>query len=176
MAECYLGEIRMFASNFAPHNWALCYGQLEAITNNQALFSLLGTTYGGDGRSSFGLPDMRGRVPVHVGTGPGLTTRQQGAMFGTETVNLTADQLPAHRHSWMASSSAAGQDSAAGNVVAAQTPPDVMYEAAVEISALTKAPDEAVTSAGSGQSHLNVMPVLGLNFIIALQGIYPSRN
>lgn len=166
MAEPFIGEIRMFAGNFAPRGWALCDGQLLAISQNDALFSLLGTTYGGDGRSTFGLPDMRGRLPIHADGGHRL-----GQRAGSEQVNLTANQLPAHSHSLSASSNAAASSTPAENVTAASSSNN-LYGAENPVSM-----DAAMLSnSGGGQAHDNVMPFLCLNFIIALFGIFPSRT
>jgi len=111
MSEPFVGEIRMFAGNFAPRGWAFCDGQLLAVSQNDALFSLLGTIYGGDGRTTFGLPDMRGRTPLHAGQGPGLSNRRLGAKAGAENVTLTVNQLPSHRHDWQATTALASSQS-----------------------------------------------------------------
>ncbi len=165
MAEPFIGEIRMFAGNYAPQGWALCDGQLLAISQNDALFSLLGTTYGGDGRTTFGLPDMRGRLPIHEGAGHRL-----GEKAGSEQVSLTANQLPAHSHALNASTNAAANTSPAENVTAVSTDTNI-YGADNPVSM-----DAAMLSnSGGGQPHDNVMPFQCLNFIIALFGIFPSR-
>jgi len=173
MAEPFIGEIRMFAGNFAPRGWAFCDGQLLAISQNAALFSLLGTIYGGDGRTTFGLPDLRGRIPIHTGQGPGMTPRQLGAKGGSEQVTLTINHLPVHEH--QARSLDKPGDS--GN-------PENRHWAATSVSPpyySNAGPDldmdfGALTSAGGGQAHSNIMPYLCVNFIIALVGIFPSRN
>lgn len=172
MSEPFVGEIRMFAGNFAPRGWAFCDGQLLAVSQNDALFSLLGTIYGGDGRTTFGLPDLRGRIPIHAGTGPGLSQRRLGAKSGVEQVTLTANQLPSHTHTLQASTDLADQTAPQGNVVAqtatlslyAQEPIDTNMSAA------------AITSVGGSRTHSNLQPFVCINFIIALLGIYPSRN
>ena len=172
MAEPFIAEIRMFAGTFAPRGNSFCDGQLLAISQNEALFSLLGTVYGGDGRTTFALPDMRGRLPLHVGTGPGLSPRALGSKGGVETVTITEGQLPTHNHGPMqASTDNATQTSASGQVLAAvgfdpyrAANPDVSMAAT------------AITSVGGDGSHTNLMPFLCLNFIIALFGIFPSRN
>lgn len=172
MSEPFVGEIKMFAGNFAPRSYAFCDGQLLAIAQNQALFSLLGTTYGGDGRTSFALPDLRGRVPMHLGTGPGLSPRPIGARFGAETVTLSGAQLPSHRHA-SASGNAASAGTPAGNLLAdtgaaniySNAPPDTVLDAQTDLAA-----------AGGSQPHANLMPFQCVSFIIALFGIFPSRS
>lgn len=172
MSEPFVGEIRMFAGNFAPRGWAFCDGQLLAVSQNDALFSLLGTIYGGDGRTTFGLPDIRGRLPIHAGLGPGLSERRLGAKSGAEQVTLTVNQLPSHTHSLSANTALGNQAQPAGMLVAGrtgdatytETDPDVNFNSA------------AITGRGGGQSHTNLMPYLCVHFIIALFGIYPSRQ
>ncbi|MTI51563.1 MAG: phage tail protein [Alcanivorax sp.] len=171
MSEPFVGEIRMFAGNFAPRGWAFCDGQLLAVSQNDALFSLLGTLYGGDGVSTFGLPDLRGRVPVHAGQGPGLSSRPLGASFGVERVTLSGDQIPGHEHRPSGTDAAASSRFPAGNVWAEA--PNAVYR--------QDTPDQAmaaglVTETGGNQPHNNMMPFLGVHFIIALFGIYPSRH
>ena len=171
MSEPFVGEIRMFAGNFAPRGWAFCDGQLLAVSSNDALFSLLGTIYGGDGRTTFGLPDLRGRIPIHAGTGPGLSQRRLGAKAGAESVTVTTGQLPPHTHTWRAHSGAAQ----------GQTPIDASVAAPVSDFYDTNDGDlfsmhgSAVGNTGGSQSHNNLMPALCVYFIIALFGIYPSR-
>ena len=170
MSEPYIGEIRMFAGSFAPRGWALCDGQLLAISQNDALFSLLGAIYGGDGRTTFGLPDMRGRIPVHTGTGPGLSPRQLGARGGAEDVTLNVNQLPPHGHTMQASTGPADSGYPAGRVVA-NTDPLPIYNTLPADTAETE-----TGATGGSQNHANMMPFLCINFIIALIGWYPSRN
>jgi microcystin-dependent protein len=170
MSEPFVGEIKMFAGTFAPRNWALCDGQLLSIPQNDALFSLLGTIYGGDGRTTFGLPDMRGRLPIHMGTGPGLTPRQIGQRFGQENVTLTAAQVPSHTHQMRAADDAGETTDPAGQVQARTS--DDSYSAS---SPNTNMASEAISASGGSSSHTNVQPFLCINFIIALFGIYPSR-
>jgi microcystin-dependent protein len=160
----------MFAGNFAPRSWALCDGQLLAISQNEALFSLLGTTYGGDGRTTFGLPDLRGRIPIHEGTGPGLSPRNLGAKSGQEKVTLTANQLASHNHPLKASTDAGGESSPAGNVTGESPSLDIYAEENPTV-ALSPA---AIAGVGGSQSHNNIQPFLCVNFIIALVGIFPS--
>jgi microcystin-dependent protein len=171
MSEPYIGEIKMFAGNFAPQGWALCQGQLLAVSQNDALFSLLGTIYGGDGRTTFGLPDLRGRLPIHQGTGAGLTPRTIGSKSGSETVVPTANQLPPHVHSLMAST-APGADSSPAGGVPAESPSVDLY---VEEAPTANLNGNAVATAGSNQAHTNLQPTLCVNFIIALVGIFPSQ-
>ncbi|MBR9764905.1 MAG: phage tail protein [Rhodobacteraceae bacterium] len=172
MSEPYVGEIRMFAGNFAPKGWAYCDGQLLAVSQNDALFSLLGTTYGGDGRTTFGLPDMRGRIPLHLGSGPGLTTRREGSKAGGETVTLTIAEMPSHSHGLSANTSAA----------TAESPSDHVLAAGVGINMYSGEPLNAplapgvIDHFGGSRSHSNLMPTLCVHFIIALFGIYPSRH
>jgi microcystin-dependent protein len=175
MSEPFVGEIRMFAGNFAPRGWAFCDGQLLAVSQNDALFSLFGTVYGGDGRTTFGLPDLRGRIPLHAGTGPGRSPRRLGSKGGEETVTVTVNQLPSHTHAMTATTGAAvGRDpvgsqqdlapaTAGGDGYARQLQPVAMNAA-------------AVGSAGGRQPHTNLMPFLCVHFIVALFGIYPSRH
>lgn len=174
MSEPFVGEIRMFAGNFAPRGWAFCDGQLLAISQNDALFSLLGTIYGGDGRTTFGLPDMRGRIPLHQGQGPGLSSRRLGAKFGDESVTLTTNQLPSHSHGSVACNTAATTDSPQGKVLAKPNTED-MYTAPTAGTNVSLSPATIINSGGS-RSHTNLMPTLCVNFIMALVGIYPSRN
>ncbi len=171
MSEPFVGEIRMFAGNFAPRSWAFCDGQLLAVSQNDALFSLFGTIYGGDGRTTFGLPDMRGRIPIHQGTGPGLSDRRLGSQGGQENVSLTANQVGAHTHSFMAENAPAGDGSPAGNTVATATGANIYGSGAG--SAMSPS---TITATGAGQPHTNLMPTLCVHFIVALFGVYPSRQ
>jgi microcystin-dependent protein len=173
MSEPFVGEIRMFAGNFAPRGWAFCDGQLLAVSQNDALFSLLGTIYGGDGRTTFGLPDMRGRIPVHAGSGPGLSPRNLGARGGAENVTLTANNMPSHGHPLQAVSRPANSRDPIGKGLAASQSGDVYIS---DISSAQSFYSGAVSSIGGSRSHTNLMPFLCLHFIIALVGIYPSRN
>lgn len=172
MSDPFVGEIRMFAGNFAPQGWAFCNGQLLAVSQNDALFSLLGTIYGGDGRSTFGLPDLRGRLPIHMGNGPGLSPRNIGSKGGSETVTLTTAQLPSHTHQLRASGDVAGSANAQGNLLAKSTNVDLYSGDAPDA---TLAPT-AIRNTGSSQSHTNMMPYQCISFIIALFGVYPSRT
>lgn len=174
MSEPFLGEIRMFGGNFAPRGWAMCNGQILAISTNTALFALLGTTYGGNGQTTFALPDLRGRVPIHMGQGPGLSPYSEGQQGGVENVTLTTTQMPVHTHT-------AHPNSRSGNVsdpqdsVPAQTPiENPIYRATADPAAFLDA--GFIGTAGGSQPHQNIQPYLVINFIIALQGIFPSRN
>ncbi len=166
MATQYVGEIRMFAGNFAPVGWQLCDGSLLPIAGNEALFQLLGTTYGGNGQNNFAVPDLRGRLPLHQGNGFVL-----GQAGGAETVTLTAAELPAHGHGWIASANAStGVTSPAGAVLARTSGADVY---STDITPVPLSP-EMVSAVGRGYPHDNMQPYLSLNFIIALFGIFPS--
>ena len=178
MSEPFVGEIRMFAGNFAPRGWAFCDGQLLAVSQNDALFSLVGTIYGGDGRTTFGLPDLRGRIPIHAGTGPGLSPRNLGSRSGTENVTLTVNNLPSHKHNVRANNFVGdlnGDESIASNHVAAGSVNRVYTNAAIGTNN-TNFHSSTITNTGGSQSHTNLMPSLCVHFIIALFGIYPSRS
>jgi len=172
MSNPYIGEIRLFAGNFAPAGWAFCQGQLMSIAENDALFSLIGTTYGGDGQQTFGLPDLRGRVPVHQGSGPGLSTRTIGELAGTETVTLTSANLPVHSHALLATSAPASAAAGpAGGVLASASVK--VYGSGAPGTPLAAA---AIAASGGGLPHQNMAPFLALNYIISLFGIYPQQN
>ena len=162
MAEPFLSEIRIVSFAFAPKGWALCNGQLLPINQNQGLFSLLGTTFGGDGRVNFALPDFRGRMPIHVGASHTL-----GERGGEQTHTLSINELPMHTHVPLATSATGRATGPAGNVFAASRG---SYAASATASTRT----DAITSMGGSQAHLNLAPFLTLNFVIALQGIFPS--
>lgn len=169
MSEPFFGEIRMCAFNFPPKGWATCDGQLLAISQNQALFSLLGTTYGGNGQTTFGLPDMRGRSPIHFGSANPL-----GQSAGAESVALAQSQLPTHAHGVRASSDLAATTNPAGGLMGAKGRGGAdVYAPATNLTPLAPA---AVGTAGGGQAHDNMQPSLVVSFVIALQGIFPSRN
>lgn len=171
-AEPFIGEVRMFAGNFAPRSWAFCDGQLLSIAQNSALFSILGTTYGGDGVSTFGLPDLRGRVPVHPGTGPGLSSRYLGRTGGQERVALSQSQMPAHTHQARASSETPDTNSPEGAVPATKVRTNLYSGDSADINMGAT----AVSNTGGSQAHENMPPFLGINYIICLQGLYPPRN
>jgi microcystin-dependent protein len=167
MAEPFLSEIRIMSFEFAPKGWALCNGQLLPINQNQALFSLLGTTFGGDGRVNFALPDQRGRAPIHVGSGHTL-----GERGGEPAHTLSIAELPTHTHTLNASSTVGTQQIPAGNLLAA-TPNQLYHGADASLVAMATT---TVANTGGSQAHLNMQPFLTLNFCIALQGIFPSPN
>ena len=169
----YIGEIRMFAGNFAPRDWALCDGQLLPISQHSALFSILGTMYGGDGRTTFALPDLRGRVAIHPGQGPGLSYYNQGAIGGSETNTLTTNQLPSHNHSVNAVTATGNQTSPTGNLVADSGLFDNEYSNA---NADTTLKSTMIGNTGGGQPVNNIQPYGTVNYIICLQGVYPSRS
>jgi len=169
--EPFVGEIMLFAGNFAPRGWAFCDGQLLAVSQNDALFSLLGTTYGGDGRTTFALPDLRGRAPLHQGHGPALSDRRLGSKGGEEHVTLTANQIPAHGHPVMASSAAADSADPAGRVLAHAN--INLYGTAAPAADMAAA---TIGTTGGGQPHDNMMPYQVIHYCIALVGIYPSRQ
>ena len=165
MAEPFLSEIRVMSFGFPPKGWALCNGQLLPINQNQALFSLLGTTYGGDGRVNFGLPNLQGRAPMHVGNGHGL-----GERGGEQSHTLTAQELPTHQHAFSASQANANTPAPANNMFGTS---NNMYAAAANLTSLNPG---TITNAGGSQAHPNMQPILTLSFCIALQGIFPSPN
>ena len=169
MSEPFLAEVRIVGFNFAPRGWAFCDGQLLPINQNQSLYSLLGTTYGGDGRTTFALPDMRGRVPIHVGRSNGGNQHNQGQKGGEETHTLSVAQIPQHKHAWQASS-------ADGN---APVPVDTVLAAYNngyrDEQSQTSLRTGTIGTVG-GQAHNNMQPFLAVNFVIALQGLFPSRN
>ena len=176
MSEPFVAEIRIFAGNFAPFRWAFCNGQLMPISQNTALFSLLGTTYGGNGQTTFALPDLQGRAPMHPGSGPGLTPRDLGETGGSDQITLTPNQMPPHTHGLQASSATATSSDPTGNLLAspAANPKFTsLYSNAVGGAALSPS---ALSTAGGGQPHNNLQPYLALSFIIALQGVFPARN
>jgi microcystin-dependent protein len=173
--EPYIGEIRMFAGNYAPENWAFCDGSLLPIRNNTALFSILGTTYGGNGTTIFALPDLRGRTPMHYGTGIGLTPRYIGEPGGNPNVQLTLSETPLHTHAANCVAAASNQTGPAGAVWANSTggrkPPDI-YSSKFD----TAMSPQAIGLTGGNIPHNNMQPYLGINYIISLQGIYPPRQ
>ncbi|WP_188892155.1 phage tail protein [Paenibacillus radicis (ex Gao et al. 2016)] len=175
MSDQFLAEIRIFAGNFPPRGWAFCNGQLLAISQNTALFSLLGTTYGGDGRSTFGLPNLQGRAPMHPGQGPGLSMRDLGESGGQSNVTLLPNEMPAHSHSVKYADSLEPQSAPAGALPTAThgRRSGAIYGAGPATQSMH--PME-VQVAGGGQPHNNMQPYLTLNFIIALQGIFPPRS
>ncbi len=169
MSEPFLAEIRIVGFNFAPRGWAFCDGQILPINQNQSLYSLLGTNYGGDGRTSFALPDLRGRTPIHVSDSHRLAQKS-----GAETVTLTAAEIAAHTHTAKASSTAADSNRPPGRVLAESTGDDIYRDP--EAANMTALRSGSVANAGGGQAHNNMQPYLTLGFVIALRGLFPSRN
>ena len=175
MSEPFVGEIKMFAGNFAPRGWMFCEGQLLSISQYEVLFSLIGTTYGGDGVTTFALPDLRGRLPVQQGQGPGISQQYaMGEMAGVETVTLTLNQLPTHNHAAVASESTANGVNPAGTMVAT-TSTSILLAYALNAPDTTLA-NNTLLPAGGSQPHENLMPSLCVSFIIAIYGIFPSQN
>ena len=179
MSDPFLGQITMFGGNFAPRGWALCNGQLLDISSNTALFSILGTTFGGDGRTTFGLPDLRGRTPLHSGgsTGPGLSSRPLGSKGGTETVTLTTAQMPSHQHLVTCSEQPGTTKDPENNLPAeAALPGDNQVKIYATGGRSATMAQNMITKTGDGQSHDNMQPYQAINYIIALVGWYPSRS
>lgn len=172
MSEPFLAEVRIVGFNFAPRGWAFCDGQILPINQNQSLYSLLGTTYGGDGRTSFALPDLRGRTPIHVGSSNG-TSHPQGQKGGEETLSLAVNEMPQHKHQVAVNTSTtvAKTDEPGGQVLAVAA--ENVYGAATNLAAMGNG---TIANAGGGLAHDNMMPYLALNFCIALRGLFPSRN
>ncbi len=176
MSDPFIAEILMAGFNFAPRGFSLCDGQLLPISGNQSLFSILGTTYGGDGRTTFGLPNLQGRVPMHPGNGPGLASRRLGQIGGTETENLSQSQMPSHSHR-MRGNNDLGEDSDPNNRVLARGSGALPYQSNTTSNLVDLADESLPPAGGAGTpSHTNEQPYLSLCFIIALQGIFPSRN
>lgn len=177
MSEPFVAEIRIFAGNFAPRGWAFCDGQLLPVASHTALFSLIGTIYGGDGRNTFALPNMQGRAPMEPGRGPGLTPRRLGQRLGETAVTLNETQMPSHSHYVRANQSPGGvaAPSNTTSISAAGGRGESLYSTATT-SGLVGLASETVESTGGNQSHDNMQPYLVMNFIIALVGLYPSRG
>ncbi len=169
MSDPFIAEITIFAGNFAPRGWAFCNGQLLPIAQNTALFSLIGTTYGGDGRTTTALPNLEGRAPMHPGRGPGLTARRLGEKSGVETVTLTEAQMPSHTHTLVASGEDGSSTNPAGNYIGTGN------QLFIPPANLGNMQAQSLPAVGGGQAHDNMQPFLTLNFIIALVGTYPSR-
>jgi microcystin-dependent protein len=172
MSSPYIGEIRMFGGSFPPSGWAFCDGQLLPISENDALFTLIGTTYGGDGQSTFALPDRRGRAPVHQGMGSGLGTYSIGEQAGVETVTLTTQQIPTHTHGWQASAGPGAANSPANNVVGS---PPVMKLYGPGTPSDPVSPT-IIQPVGGQQPHENLQPYLTISFIISLFGVFPTQT
>jgi len=178
MADAFTGEIRIFAGNFAPYNWAFCNGQLLPIQGNTALFSLIGVQYGGNGTTNFALPNLQGSVPIGQGAGPGLSSRSMGEMGGSASVTLLATEMPAHTHIPMGYATNGSTAAPAGNVWAQWS--EQSRSGVTPINLFNPTPDTkmspmALSPAGGSQAHNNMQPFLALNFIICLQGDFPQR-
>jgi len=174
VSEPFIGQIMMFAGNFAPRGWAFCEGQLLSVAQNTALYSILGTTYGGNGQTTFALPDLRGRLPMQPGQGPGLSPRTLGEQGGSESVTLISSQMPAHNHTLNVSSQQGDTETPVGTVLAADNTATITNYRAAPIDGTMN--PSAIGVAGGTQPHNNMSPFLCINFIIALEGIYPSRS
>jgi microcystin-dependent protein len=173
MAQPYVGEIRIFAGNFAPAGWAFCHGQLLPISENETLFQLIGTTYGGDGESTFALPDLQSRAPIHQGTNPGTgSTFVMAETGGVETVTLTVQQIPIHTHPLIAANAPGTSPNPPGRHIASSPTVDAYIEDVASVSLAAN----AVAPVGGSQPHTNLQPYLALNFIISLFGLFPPPN
>jgi microcystin-dependent protein len=175
MADPFVAEIRIFPFNFAPKGWAWCDGQLLPLSQNTALFSLLGTTYGGNGKSNFALPDLQGRAPMHPGQGPGLSLHDLGETGGSETVTLLESEIPAHSHAMRASTEIGDLQGPAPSRSLARSANATAYQTTTNASLVSMAP-EALAPAGGDQPHNNLQPFLTFYFCIALQGVFPPRT
>lgn len=174
-SQPYIGEIMLWAGNFAPLGWAFCDGATLPIAQYEALFNLIGTTYGGDGQTTFRLPDLRGRVPLHEGTGPGLSPYVLGQSGGSENVSLVATQIPAHDHA-PAAASAVGATAAPANGVPGRDPAGTLAWTNSPGAAVQPMSGSHISTTGGSQPHTNLRPILALNFVIALEGIFPSMS
>lgn len=168
----FIGEIRMFAGNFAPQGWMFCEGQTLPISENDALFTLIGTMYGGDGEETFNLPNLQSRIPIHFGTGPDGNSYQQGEMSGVESVTLSGQQIPIHTHTMLGSSNGANTGNPANKVIAQSASATYMIvsDPTVQMNGV------AVTPIGGGQPHENCQPFLCINYIISLYGVFPQQT
>jgi microcystin-dependent protein len=175
MADPFVAEIRIFPFNFAPKGWAWCDGQLLPLSQNTALFSLLGTTYGGNGKSNFALPDLQGRAPMHPGQGPGLSLHDLGETGGSETVTLLESEVPAHSHALQGTAGNANQNSPSTFLMGRPFGGGSMYKAPAG-AAIVQLSDQALAPAGGDQPHNNLQPYLTFYFNIALQGVFPPRT
>lgn len=175
MSDPFVGEIKMFGGNFAPQGWHDCDGAIMSIAENDTLFTLIGTTYGGDGQETFGLPDLRGRVPIHQGTGPDGASHFTGELAGAETATLTTQQIPVHSHPPLGSNDQASRSDPAG-AIPASLPPAGTQSAYGTLGPIRALDPSSVTSIGGSQPHENHQPYLTLRFIISLYGIYPTQT
>jgi len=176
MSEPFIAEIRIFAGNFAPRGWAFCDGQLLPIASNTALFSLIGTTYGGDGRTTTGLPNLQGRAPMHPGRGPGLTARRLGDKVGADTVTLSEAQIPSHAHNPLRAVGSPGLAVSAPTTTTAFARSGAGVAYITTTANLVDMASQTLSTTGGGQAHTNQQPFLTINFIIALVGLFPSRS
>jgi microcystin-dependent protein len=171
-SEGFLGDIIMFGGNFAPRGWAFCDGSLLQIANNDALFSLIGTTYGGDGQTTFALPDLRSRVPVHMGQGPGLSNYPLGQAGGAEQITLSPQQLANHTHAFLATTAVGTQGNPGGNLLANSQGPQPYIQADPD----NNLNQNMLSPFGGSQPHSNLQPYQAINFVICLEGVYPTRG
>jgi microcystin-dependent protein len=174
MGEPFVGEIRMFGGNFAPAGWAFCAGQLMPISENETLFNLIGTTYGGDGQETFALPDLQGRIPIHAGTGSSGTTFTIGEKSGVESVTLTTQQIPAHNHAPLATTDPGDQSTPVNNFWSAAFTGDQIYDPAITPSGTMNT--TLIQGSGGSQPHENIAPYLCVSFILSLFGVFPTQN
>ncbi len=175
MSEPFTAEIRIFAGNFAPRGWAFCDGQLLPVAQNTALFSLIGTTYGGDGRTTTALPNLQGRAPMHPGRGPGLTARSLGEKVGVETVTLSEAQLPSHSHTARGATTPPTAGAPTNTSAMTRSSGGTVYHSNTT-SNLVDLASQTLSTTGGSQAHTNLQPFLAINFIIALVGLYPARS
>jgi microcystin-dependent protein len=176
MSDPFIGEIKLFAGDFAPYGWAFCDGQIMKIAQNTALFSILGATYGGDGKNTFALPDLRGRIPLDFGLGPELTNHALGDVVGSENVTLSANQMPSHNHSATVKAANAGTTNQPQNNLFGKIARSNIYNTPDANMANMAEGSVALGNSGGSQPHSNMQPYLTLNFIIAVYGIYPVRD
>lgn len=175
MADPFVAEIRIFPFNFAPNGWAWCDGQLLPLSQNTALFSLLGTTYGGNGKSNFALPDMQGRAPMHPGQGPGLSLHDLGETGGSETVTLLQSEMPSHSHALLSSVEDGTQGTLSNSVALSTSVGGALYQTTTNTNLVSMSP-QTLTPIGGGTPHNNMQPYLTFYFCIALQGVFPPRG
>lgn len=176
MSTPYVGEIRMFGFGRVPNGWFACDGALQSIAEYEVLYTLIGTTYGGDGINTFGVPDLRGRVPLHQGTGPGLSNRVIGQMSGTESVTLIQQQLPQHTHPLMATTAASTTGAVGNTVLPGAVSGETMYVTDIAGAIAASLAPVALTSIGGNQPHDNTMPTLTVQYCIAWAGVFPSQG
>lgn len=174
MSDQYVGEIRLFAGNYAPQGWMICDGRVLQISDYSTLYALIGVTYGGNGSTTFALPDLRGRVAVHQGAGPNLTSRPIGSQYGTESVALSSSECPNHTHSFLVSAQNANSTNPENQVTGQTT--IMTYGAPTDPSQVVKFSNQLVQPAGSSQGHSNMMPYICLTYIIATEGYFPSQS